>query len=105
MRSATGLVRTADAVAAEYGLPIVNRRISVTPISWVAAACEEADPLPFSRALDRAAVELGVDFVGGYSALVQKGATRTDARLMASLPEALGSTRRVCGCVNAASSR
>jgi len=105
MRSANGLVRTADAVAAEYGLPIVNRRISVTPISWVAAACEDTDPLPFSRALDRAAVELGIDFVGGYSALVQTGATETDARLMASLPEALGSTRRLCGCVNAASSR
>ena len=105
MRSASGLVETASAVAAEYGIPIVNRRVSVTPISWVAAACDAADPVPFGRALDRAAIELGIDFVGGYSALVEKGTTRSDARLIASLPEALGSTMRLCGCVNAASSR
>src|SRR5256885_111187 len=77
MRSAAGLVPAADAVAAEYGIPIVNRRLSVTPIAWVAAASDGANPVPFARALDRAATELGIDFIGGYSALVHKGAAAT----------------------------
>lgn len=105
MRAANGLVETADAVAREYGIPIVNRRVSVTPVAWVAAAGDGADPLPVARALDRAAAELGIDFIGGYAALVHKGATAADARLIASLPEALGTTVKLCGTVNAASSR
>ena len=104
MRAAAGLVPAADAVAREYGIPIVNRRVSVTPVAWVAAA-SAADPVAFARALDRAAADLGIDFLGGYAALVHKGATASDARLLASLPEALGSTRKLCGAVNAASSR
>ncbi|MGD9893999.1 MAG: PFL family protein [Dehalococcoidia bacterium] len=104
-RAARDLVRHADAVAAEYGIPIVNRRVSVTPIAWVAAVSGEADPTPFARALDRAAAELGIDFVGGYSALVHKGASSSDSRLIDSLPEALGTTAKVCGSVNAATSR
>src|SRR5436189_5665821 len=63
MRAAAGLIPAADAVAAEYGIPIVNRRVSVTPVAWVAAASEGADPLPFARALDRAAADLGIDFI------------------------------------------
>jgi uncharacterized protein (UPF0210 family) len=105
MRAAARLTTVADAVAAEYGIPIVNRRVSVTPIAWVAAASGNADPVPFARALDRAAAELGIDFVGGFSALVHKGMTRSDRRLIASLPEALGTTQKVCGSVNAATSR
>jgi uncharacterized protein (UPF0210 family) len=104
-RAARDLVRTADAVASEYGIPIVNRRVSVTPIAWVAAASGDADPTPLARALDRAAAELGIDFVGGYSALVHKGASSSDARLIDSLPVALGTTAKVCGSVNAATSR
>lgn len=105
MRVASSLLPAADAVAAEYGIPIVNRRMSVTPVAWLAAACDSADPLPLAWALDRAAQELGIDFIGGYSALVEKGATPSDARLIASLPEALGTTQKLCGSVNAASSR
>ncbi len=105
MRSAAALVATADAVAREYGIPIVNRRVSVTPVAWVAAACDDGDPVPIARALDRAAAELGIDFIGGYAALVHKGATDSDARLIASLPEALAVTHKLCGAVNAASSR
>lgn len=105
LRVAAGLRSAADAVTAEYGIPIVNRRVSVTPVAWVAAACGERDPLPLARALDRAAVELGIDFIGGYSALVHKGTTGSDARLIASLPEALATTAKLCGSVNAASSR
>jgi uncharacterized protein (UPF0210 family) len=104
MRVARRLVASADAVSAEFGIPIVNRRVSVSPVSWVAAA-STGDPLPFARALDRAAAELGIDFIGGYSALVHKGATESDERLIASLPEALSTTAKLCGSVNAASSR
>ncbi|MBI2759850.1 MAG: PFL family protein [Chloroflexi bacterium] len=105
MRLGSGLRQAADAVQNEYGIPIVNRRVSVTPVAWIAAATDTADPVPFALALDRAALELGIDFIGGYSALVHKGATHGDSRLIASLPEALSRTQRLCGSVNAATSR
>lgn len=100
VRSAGNLVQVADGVADEFGVPIVNKRIAVTPISLVAAACPEDDYTPIAEAMDRAADEVGVDFIGGFSALVHKGATRSDERLMNSIPNALAATDHVCASVN-----
>ncbi len=104
-RLAANLVRTGEQISAEYGIPIVNKRISVTPISLVAECCDAEDYVPFARALDRAAKEVGVDFLGGYSALVQKGCTVGDKRLIASIPEALAETDLVCSSVNVGTTR
>jgi hypothetical protein len=103
--AAERLVPVADAIACEYGIPIVNKRISVTPIATVAAACSAEDLTPLATALDRAACEVGVDFIGGFSALVHKGVGRADARLIDSLPSALSTTERVCASVNVATTR
>ena len=100
VRSAKDLVATGQAIEAEFGIPIVNERISVTPISLVAAATGAEDYLPFAKVLDRAAKDVGVNFIGGFSALVHKGFTDSDRRLIASLPRALAETERVCGSVN-----
>ena len=100
---ASRLVETGEALEREYGIPIVNKRIAVTPIALVAAA--SGDPVRAARAMDRAARQTGVNFIGGYSALVQKGMTASDRRLIASLPEALSTTERVCASVNVASTR
>lgn len=99
------LVPVADRLAAEYGIPIVNKRISVTPIATLAAACRDEDVTPLALALDRAAKEVGVDFIGGFSALVHKGTGDGDRRLIASIPHALSVTDRVCASVNVASTR
>jgi len=104
-RCAERLVSTGEAIEAEYGIPIVNKRISVTPISLVAESCREADYAPIARAMDAAAKNCGVNFIGGFSALVQKGFTRGDRCLIASIPEALSTTDIVCGSVNVASTR
>jgi len=98
--SAKDLVETGQAIEAEFGIPIVNKRISVTPISLVAAATEAENYLPFAKALDQAAEDVGVNFIGGFSALVHKGFTDSDRRLIASIPRALAETGRVCGSVN-----
>ena len=103
--AASRLVETADEVSAEFGVPIINKRLSVTPISLVAAASRTDNPLPFARALDRAGKAVGVDFVGGYSALVQAGATRSDMALIESIPEASAETDIVCSSVNIGSTR
>ena len=100
---AKDLVRTGEALEREFGIPIVNKRISVTPASLVAAAC--GDPVVVARAMDAAAKETGVNYIGGYTALVQKGMTASDRALIASLPEALSTTERVCSSVNVASTR
>ncbi len=100
---AANLVATGEELEKEFGIPIVNKRISVTPAAMVAAAC--GDPLTVARAMDDAAKETGVNFIGGYSALVQKGMTDSDRRLIASLPEALSTTERVCASVNVASTK
>jgi uncharacterized protein (UPF0210 family) len=105
VRAAEQLVPTADQLAREYGIPIANKRISVTPIAEVCAAADTHDLSPVALALDRAASTVGVDFVGGFSALVQKGTTLTDAKLIASIPDALAATERVCSSVNVASTR
>jgi len=99
------LVPVCDAISREYGIPIVNKRIAVTPMAQLASACRDADVTPLAEALDRAAREVGVDFVGGFSALVHKGTGDGDARLIASIPHALSTTERVCASVNVASTR
>ncbi|WP_296131697.1 PFL family protein [Corynebacterium sp.] len=101
---ASQLVEVCQGIEAELGIPIVNKRISVTPVSLIAAGVE-GNPVDIARALDRAATETGVDFVGGYSALVEKGATTAEKTLIRSIPEALAETNLVCSSVNIASSR
>jgi hypothetical protein len=105
LRTAERLVPVCDRIAAEYGVPIVNKRIAVTPISLLAAACTDEDVSLLAQAMDSAAAEVGVDFIGGFSALVQKGVGDADRRLIASIPSALANTTRVCSSVNVASTR
>ena len=104
-RRAENLVRTGEDIETEFGIPIVNKRISVTPVSLVAAASETDDYVPFARAMDRAAHTCGVDFIGGFSALVQKGMTQADRNLILSIPEALSETELVCSSVNVGSTK
>lgn len=104
-KRAEHLVSTGESIEKEYGIPIINKRISVTPIALLANACTSNDCVPFAKALDRAAQTLGVNFIGGYSALVHKGYTRGDHNLIQSIPEALASTERVCSSVNVATSK
>ena len=103
--AAEKLVPTADQLEREYGVPIVNKRISVTPIAEICAATTTSDLSPIARAMDQAALEVGVDFIGGFSALVHKGASAADHKLMDSIPEALATTERVCSSVNVGSTR
>ena len=104
-RTARALVATGDALEREYGIPIINRRISVTPIALVAESCEADDYVLMAEQLDRAAAEVGVNCIGGFSALVHKGCTPGDTRLIDSIPRALASTERVCASVNVASTK
>ena len=104
-RKAERLVLTGEAIEREFGIPIVNKRISVTPMALVAGASETDSYVPFALALDRAAKATGVDFIGGFSALVQKGASQADEKLIASIPEALAATELVCASVNVGSTR
>ena len=100
-RTADRLVKTGEDIEQELGIPIVNKRISVTPVSLIC----QGDPRPIARALDQAAEEMGVNFLGGYSALTQKGMTRADERLIQSIPEVLCTTQRLCSSVNVGSTR
>lgn len=102
---AKDLVKTAEQIEMEYGVPIVNKRVAVTPISLVAGASQDKDYVKYAKTLDRAAQTLGIDFIGGFSALVQKGMTKGDQTLIASLPEALAQTNLVCASVNVGSSK
>lgn len=104
-RYAERLVATGEEIEREFGIPIVNKRVSVTPIALVAAASETKDYVPFAKALDRAAKNVGVNFIGGFSALVQKGMTDADRKLIAAIPEALACTDLVCSSVNVGSSK
>ncbi len=104
-RLAGNLVRTGEDIAREFGIPIVNKRISVTPIALAAAACRTDSYVKVARTLDRAAQECGVNFIGGFSALVQKGFTKADRILLESIPEALATTCRVCASVNVGSTK
>ena len=103
--AAEKLVPTAEQLEREYGIPIVNKRISVTPIAEICAATDAQDLSPIAAAMDSAGKEVGVDFVGGFSALVHKGASAADEKLMNSIPEALATTERVCSSVNVGSTR
>ena len=104
-RRAANLVRTGENIESEFGIPIVNKRISVTPMALVAGSCDTKNYVPFALAMDRAAKDCGVNFIGGYSALVQKGMARGDEYLLQSIPEALASTDIVCSSVNVGSTR
>ncbi|GIP50623.1 UPF0210 protein [Paenibacillus sp. J53TS2] len=104
-RSAEHLVKTGEDLEKQFGVPIVNKRISVTPISIAAGGLKTGTFVPVAEALDRAAKEVGVNFIGGFSALVQKGFTNGDRVLINSIPEALAVTDRVCSSVNVGSSR
>ena len=105
LHHARNLVATADVIASDYGVPIVNKRIAVTPISLVAAASGAEDLTPLARALDAAAKEVGVDFIGGFSSYVHKGFTNADRALFDSIPTALAETEHVCASVSLASTR
>ena len=104
-RKAEGLVAAGESIAREYGIPIINKRISVTPVAIVAESTGTDGYVRIAQALDRAAAEVGVNFIGGYSALVEKGATPGDTALIDSIGEALAITRHVCSSVNIGSTR
>ena len=104
-RCAQNLVPTGERIEKELGIPIINKRISITPMSLVAAACETEDFVPFALAMDRAAKQCGVNFIGGFSALVQKGMSSGDRRLINAIPEALATTDVVCSSVNVGSTK
>ena len=103
--SAQNLVKTGEDIETEFGIPIVNKRISVTPMALVAGASRTADCVPFAAAMDKAAKAVGVNFIGGFSALVHKGMTEGDKKLIAAIPEALAVTDVVCSSVNVGSTR
>jgi len=105
MREAKELVKTVEDVEKEYGIPIINKRISVTPISLVAQSSGDTDYVEYAKVMDRAAKELGIDFIGGFTSLAQKGYTKGDKILIQSIPEALAATDRVCSSVNVASTK
>ena len=104
-RKAEHLVDSCCTIEREFGIPIVNKRVSVSPISLVAAACKEEDYTPLAMTLDRAAAAVGINFIGGFSALCHKGFTDSDLRLIRSIPRALTETGIVCSSVNVASTK
>jgi uncharacterized protein (UPF0210 family) len=104
-RKAEHLVKVGQEIETEYGIPIIHKRIAVTPISLIAGATDEKDYVAFAKTLDEASKAVGVNFVGGFSALVQKGYHKGDHILIQSIPEALATTERVCSSVNVGSTR
>ena len=104
-KKAEHLVATGQTIEKEFGIPIVNKRVSVTPISLVASASNTENYAPFAAALDKAAKTVGINFIGGFSALVQKGFTQADRKLISSIPEALATTDLVCSSVNVGSTK
>lgn len=105
IKYAKDLVKTGEDISKEYGVPIVNKRISITPIALAASSCITKDYVSIAKTLDRAAKEVGVNFIGGFSALVNKGMTPSDEKLIRSIPEALAVTDRVCSSVNVGSTK
>lgn len=103
-RRAEHLVKTGESIEKEYGIPIIHKRISVTPIAMLVAACG-GDPVLFAKTLERASQTVGVNFIGGYSALVQKGFAAGDKALIESIPEALAVTEHLCSSVNIGSTK
>jgi len=104
-RRAEKLVQTGEAIEREYGIPIINKRISVTPAAMILSACDKRDAVRLAKTLDRAALTCGVNFIGGFSALVQKGFSAGDLELIESIPQALAETERVCSSVNIGSTK
>ena len=104
-RYAKNLVSYAKEIENDYSIPIVNKRISVTPISMIGEGCKVKDYVKIAQTLDKCAHNLGIDFIGGYSALVEKGFTQGDLALIESIPEALATTNRLCSSVNVATSK
>lgn len=104
-RYAKDLVKTGEDISVDYGVPIIHKRISVTPIAMVASACQAQKTVKFAKTLDRAAKNVGVNFIGGYSALCHKGFSAGDYALIESIPEALSITDRVCSSVNIGSTK
>ena len=102
---AENLVKTGESIEREFGIPIVNKRISVTPMALVAGGCDTEDYVPFAHAMDRAAKTCGVDFIGGYSALVQKGFAHGDELMLRAIPQALAETDIVCSSINVGSTK
>ncbi len=102
---AKNLVEYANELENDYSIPIINKRIAVTPISLVGEACKNPDYVKIAKTLDKAAEEVGVNFIGGFSALVEKGCTKGDKLLIESIPEALAQTERLCASINLASSK
>ncbi|EUJ37557.1 PFL family protein [Brochothrix thermosphacta] len=102
---AAKLVEVGEQISAEYGIPIINKRISVTPIALIAGASGDTDYVAYAHTLDQAAKAVGVNFIGGFSALVEKGYNIGDERLIASIPQALAQTERVCSSVNVGTTR
>ena len=105
LKHAQNLVKYAEEIGSSYAIPIVNKRIAVTPISIIGESCDSYDYVKIAQTLDSVANEVGVDFVGGYSALVEKGCTKGDLALIKSIPEALATTNRLCSSVNVGSSK
>lgn len=105
VKKAERLVPVGQQIEKEYGIPIINKRISVTPIAMLAAACPGQNPVKFAKALQRAADTCGVNFIGGYSALVHKGFSAGDIELIRSIPEALDVTQNICSSVNVGSTK
>lgn len=102
---AKNLVEYANELENDYSIPIINKRIAVTPISLVGESCKNPDYVKIAKTLDKAAQEVGVNFIGGFSALVEKGCTKGDRLLIESIPEALAQTERLCSSINVASSK
>ena len=105
VRKAERLVPVGQQIEKEYGIPIINKRISVTPVAMLAAACPNESPVKFAKTLQRAADTCGVNFIGGYSALVHKGFSAGDMALIRSIPEALDVTENICSSVNIGSTK
>lgn len=105
LQHASQLVKVGDDIEKEYGIPIINKRISVTPVALVADGLERDDMIEIGRYIDKAAAEAGVNFIGGFSALVHKGFTRGDQALLAAIPATLAETERVCSSVNLATTK
>ena len=105
VKYAKNLVEYANDLENEYSIPIINKRIAVTPVSFVGESCKNPDYVKIAKTLDRAAQQVGVNFVGGFSALVEKGFTKGDRLLIEAIPEALSVTERLCSSINLASSK
>ena len=104
-KKAENLVKVGQELETELGVPIINKRVSVTPVAIVGESCDAASYVPLAKALDDAGRTIGVDFVGGFSALVDKGYTNGDRKLIASIPEALAETQIVCSSVSVGSTK